>query len=119
MRLTKKDYFPLELDDELSKIYNKLGHFEDLEEKLGINLDVFVHAMFKGIYFKKDNDIKFVSCILPSTTQFLGILGFFDFDDPKIIDKEPHYCFHKEYDYWLFEDYGKTWALTKEELENG
>ena len=85
-------------------IFNKLGKLEDIEEELGIDLITLFKALQNGVWYKdyKDNDkIKFaddieenMKCkelIVPAKYTIIGL---------------------------KFRDYGETWALTKEELEN-
>ena len=89
---------------------NKLGKLEDIEEELGIdlitlfNIDKQLNTK-KEIWFKIEDEIE----------------ENFRFDSYYIIDLK-HKAFVKiEYeplDYLYFKDYGKTWALTKEELED-
>lgn len=108
-RLTKNysgDYCAEDVNE--WEITCKLGHLEDLEDELGIPLEVLFKALKDGIKVKTYDD---------------------DIEEEVIIDFEP-----KElvFDYVLraittgadyikyifdFEDYGKTWSLTKEELE--
>lgn len=79
------------------KAMNKLGKLEDIEEELGIDLITLFKALKNGIYKKGRNNLK-------------GLI---------LYSKMPMFSFyHKTIDAELIEDYGKTWALTKEELEN-
>ena len=89
---------------------NKLGRLEDIEEELGIDLITLFDIdkqlnTKKEIWFKIEDEIE----------------ENFRFDSYYIIDLK-HKAFVKiEYeplDYLYFKDYGKTWALTKEELED-
>ena len=66
----------------------KLGQLEDIEDELGIDLIILFKALDKGIYCKDSGYTK--------------------------NERLYHYGADKFYD---FKDYGKTWALTKEELE--
>ena len=93
-----------------TKIYHKLFQLEDIEEELGIDLitlfDIERQLNTKEkIWFKIEDEIE----------------ENLRFDSYYIIDLK-HKAFVKiEYeplDYLYFKDYGKTWALTKEELEN-
>ena len=71
---------------------NKLGQLEDIEEELGIDLVTLINALKNGIYGKIGNKIEHILA--------------------------PHlswYC--QEIYIFKIKDYGKTWALTKEELE--
>ena len=119
-RLTKKAQFVRNLitGKEIKYISNesdqmcvdKLGTLEDIEEELGIdlitlfNIDKQLNTK-KEIWFKIEDEIE----------------ENLRFDSYYIIDLK-HKAFVKiEYeplDYLYFKDYGKTWALTKEELEN-
>lgn len=73
-------------------MYNKLHDLEDIEEELGIELVTLFKSVLNGFYVKDGNGITFVH-----KTDVKEKLMFF---------KES-----------LFKDYGKTWALTKEELK--
>lgn len=78
---------------------DKLGELEDYEEKYGIDLVTLFKALKNGFETKQ--------------ARYTG----YGFD----IDLE-HRCIHNKrilgVDIFYFKDYGKTWALTKEELEN-
>lgn len=82
--------------------YYKLQELEDIEEEIGISLITLSEAKKNGVYvlYKQDKSIRFVEakCInrieldsFALNTTYAGLL--------------------------YFSDYGKTWALTKEELE--
>ena len=82
----------------------KLGKLEDIEEELGIDLITLYKALKDGIYVKINKEIDFIRYVsifkkrkwhLYSSSTFWG-----------------------KYDIGLIKNYGKTWALTKEELEN-
>ena len=83
-----------------SDAINKLGQLEDIEEELGIDL-ITLFKVFSG----KDIFIK-----ESYTGEIINRGSFY----PNIRYKEIHdgYSWHLK-----FEDYGKTWALTKEELQ--
>lgn len=88
--------------------FDKLGQLEDIEEELGIDLITLFKGAFDGIYFihpSKDNDKKEI------------LDGWIDLGT---IEKMEHsFCVeNKSLCCLSFKDYGKTWALTKEELEN-
>jgi len=108
MRLTDKDKIK-----ELSTLQNhnvlmtdkdykelKLGQLEDIEDELGIDLTILFSALKKGIYAKDYGRFNVSSIDL--------IDGYIDF---KRKNKKPY--IHCAY----LKDYGKTWALTKGELE--
>ena len=93
-RLTNKE---LHIVDDMNKALNKLCKLEDIEEELGIDLITLFEALKYGIYKKGRNNFK-------------GLI---------LYSKMPMFSFyHKTIDAELIEDYGKTWALTREELEN-
>ena len=77
---------------------NKLGQLEDIEDELGIDLITLFKALKNGIWVKdkKDQWLPY-HCLLRD--DFIFVL----YED----------IYKKEY---LLKDYGKTWALTKEEL---
>ena len=113
----------------------KLGKLEDIEEELGISLEILFKALGNGFWAKVKNYVKtrpydysgdrganddlwkqdgykviFIKCKKQETVV--------DFTKNKCIMVTSHedckYYGHK----WsfLFKSYGKTWALTKEEL---
>ena len=120
MRLTKKykeDYFVNNENKELTRldiendhnssqiIRNKLGQLEDIEDELGIDLATLFKALKNGAWFKvfDPKDIVFIKVIcIGSLFQISGLYKDYRNDDRQVI------C--------CIEDYGKTWALTKEEL---
>lgn len=129
MRLTKKLKPPYErvagedyvytsetrLTQSFAIVEQKLGQLEDIEEELGINLIILFYALKKGIYVR-----------------------LLDYTKPtfkKIMIEQYHIDIKKKYidirrdrlygsfgntggHLYRFKDYGKTWALTKGELEN-
>lgn len=114
-RLTEKNiksgiYYPLETEptyDECKIIcVQKLGKLEDIEDELGIDLTTFVKlTKAKEIYDIEEDD----------TTTFTYI----DFENHLIVCIDDFDEMSERYFEWSyrFKDYGKTWALTKEELE--
>ena len=71
-----------------------VGQVEDLKETLGISLFKLFVALENGIYGKVGNKIEHILA--------------------------PHLSWHNREIYiFKIKDYGKTWALTKEELTNG
>jgi len=118
-RLTEKSLY--EFDDEYGyapdtsdrKIRNKLGKLEDIEEELGIELVVLFKALYEGVYIiDSDENIIFEEPMLSfnqeKNTNLYVLDGVTSYPPNKL-------C--KSYSYY-FKDYGKTWALTKEELED-
>lgn len=89
------------LDDEHIKFVKDKLEYADkmkaIEEDLGIDLITLFKALKNGIYKKGRNKLK-------------GLI---------LYSKMPMFSFYnKTIDAELIEDYGKTWALSKEELEN-
>lgn len=82
-------------DEEFNQVFaclDKLGRLEDIEEELGFDLITLFKALQNGIYGKVGKEIKHISA--------------------------PHFSwFKKEIYIFRLADYGKTWALTEEELE--
>ena len=106
MRLTKQidleelgyDYVLLDETKQPSANY-KLGQLEDIEEELGIDLVTLFKAL-KGIYIKPNN-------------IYVGspYLCFAENEN-----RELEFQFKIGDTWYKVKDYGKTWALTKEEL---
>lgn len=92
-RLTAHNYE----HDLFKDIYCKLQDLEDIGEEIGIDLITLFKALKYGIYFKGRGNLK--GHILYCNCPMLSFV-------------------HKTIENQLIEDYGKTWALTKEELEN-
>ena len=111
---TKNGYF-IEIKKEenikfpsVEQLYEKLARYEDVEEECGIDLvtlfDIYNKLCEqKFIYVKIGNEIK---CVY---YDYYVI----DFKNKEIIGME-----YEPMSFYPFKDYGKTWALTKEELEN-
>ena len=93
--------------DLFKDIYCKLERLEDIEEELGIDLITLFeiyNKLFeqKFVYFKIGNEIKR------------------EYYDRYVIDFKNKEIISVEYElmgFYSFKDYGKTWALTKRELE--
>lgn len=82
-----------------SMVHGKLGQLEDIEEEIGIDLIVLFEALKNGIYIKElKNDCPYWDFELRNVSG-LGLVIFWGF------------CGNL-----FLKDYGKTWALTKEEL---
>jgi hypothetical protein len=79
---------------------DKLEQLEDIEKELGVSLITLLKAQTDGFYVK-------TACGI-----FSVLLSEWKFN---LIKKEVHRIQFS--DHYYFKDYGKTWALTKEELE--
>lgn len=88
------------LDDAWQEQRNKLGQLEDAEEKLGVDLLILINALQNGIWCKEGHSLHTEVCLNADKEWVIG-------------------CWLKKYEcaYYRLKDYGKTWALTKEELE--
>ena len=109
MRLTEKINNQLVYDFEKQiEVFDKLGQLEDIEEELGIDLIILKNLIFKGCYIrvKEKNNIKKVSF------EHINIphLQLLRYKSYKLFNVS-------RYGNYYFQDYGKTWALTKGELE--
>ena len=104
MRLTEKDKYGLYVDNncivpQSNDIITKLGQLEDIEEELGIDLLTLFKVLKNGCYVKPWKEIKYSYEIRTGSDNIhLFLLDENDND-------------------YSFKDYGKTWALTREELE--
>ena len=105
MKLTKKNdnhYVIKNLNyDNTIAVNQKLGQLEDIEEELGIDLITLFKAIKNGIY-KKDEDLCFEATLRMHNGEYYLCQPY----DDRLL----HVVYLK--------DYGKTWALAKEELEH-
>ena len=92
----------------LGKIYNKLSQYEDIEEKFGCDLEIYYKMVITG------------------TTLY-------SMPHPEVEQWYHKYIYHKDENgrvsfclkiqgylekMYYADEYGKTWAFTKEELKN-
>lgn len=124
MRLTKKLKPPYEkvagedytytsetrLTPSFAKVEHKLGQLEDIEEELGIDLVTLLkvwNAVLQKEYLwtKYDNELDQTDDI-EIGDDYNGLLYIY------------FYWYGGKHLTLYLKDYGKTWALTKEELEN-
>ena len=108
--LRNKLITPNEIDN---SIYKKLKILEDIEEELGIDLITLFKALINGIWTNQEQ------CY---GDEKQGKIRFFQVR--LLLEENAVGCIHNSM--WkgkevirtlYFKDYGKTWALTKEELE--
>ena len=118
MRLTKKDVAYITSGADVIEIPDiveghkytgqaiiKLGQLEDIEEELGIDLITLFKAYHVGFHIKYEDGLR---GFVKGGEYFLEIcLETKAFKVKAFPDGTK----------WYFKDYGKTWALTKEELE--
>ena len=103
-RLITKD----EIDN---SIYQRLKAFEDIEDEMGWSLLYVIRVIkYKQIIIKYKHE--FVSDITLEECKIIGL----DYDGNDFILWYYDECDGS--DYVFIKDYGKTWALTREELEH-
>lgn len=100
-----------EKEDKIA-ILNKLGKLEDIEERIGIDLI----KLFDGLN-RINSSIYIIhkGSIINVPVRF-GDINFYD-GCGAIDNGKPIYFFDLKEGQYFFEDYGKTWAFTKKELE--
>lgn len=105
MRLTKhlidEDYLMVNNSEE--ECLSKLGQLEDIEDELGIDLITLFKALENGFYVKGEIEKQYI--------DFENSLNAIAFKNGEMF-----YGHKWSYQYVKLKDYGKTWALTKEEL---
>ena len=124
MRLTKKDsaiiggYDYVDELDNLDPIVNKLGRLEDIEEDLGIELPVLVRILeyLTEVYVENEDKPFYVRGWLNEIEPNNPVYMYIDIKNKRLCENYNIDGLGKTYYY--FKEYGKTWALTKEELEN-
>ena len=96
----------------INDCYQKLGKLEDIEEELGIPLEVLFKGLKDGVYTKIDGQIWKCKSI---------DIYYCDYFKKYLLEA---YCienvetFKHSYEHPLnIEDYGKNWSLTRKELE--
>lgn len=92
-------------DNFLTECYNKLGQLEDIEEELGIDLITYFKIKKAKSVFVKESGNDISEMLVRNSKDNIDVCykGFVNIPE----------CDSSLY----FKDYGKTWALTKEELE--
>ncbi len=109
----------LEANEGIKKIpvlaTNKLGRLEDIEEELGINLITLFKALKDGInvYYEDEERYQFHNNLRLEYHKTLG-WGLVDIYGSICRNNMP---MKLEMEFYELKSYGKTWALTKEELE--
>lgn len=91
------------IDEAMIAFIDKLGQLEDIEDELGIDLITLFKAYTNGFYVKGENDKQYI--------DFENSLNAIAFKNGEMF-----YGHKWSYQYVNLKDYGKTWALTKEEL---
>ena len=100
-------------------IYCKLQDLEDLEEEIGMSLLLLFRILKRGRIIHKYKifcaDKKFIleSCIINGLSYKSGQYVLEVYNEEDDIDEE-----YNDFKYVYIKDYGITYALTKEELED-
>lgn len=99
-------YEELDYDEDLTLTFaiNKLAWLEDFEDELNFDLIILFKALKHGFFVKKGSINE-------------GLISLVKAKDIREINIITESITFNAFDIVLFEDYGKTWALTKEELE--
>ena len=130
-RMTKNneygEYQPVEQGKILFDCLNKLGELENIEEELGIELATLFKALKNGIWTRKEPWFDYIGEELYYIKEpEIGFSSYRETDDHvflEIYSEENVLCIYT-HDYedriqeTRLKDYGKTWALTKEELKD-
>ena len=99
--ITKNEFIEVIDKDEA---YKKLYQIENLEDELGIDLITLFKAYSNGFYVRGEKEKQYI--------DFQNALNANAFKN-----KEMFYGHERCYQYVKLYDYGKDWALTKQELE--
>ena len=110
-----KEFIKLDIDNDHNSsqiIRNKLGKLEDIEEERKINFVLLDLVLTKGIYARHENPLRGIVHIKPNSISFRYI-----FEEPALDIRIPilKVCSTGGTILKII-DYGKSWALTKEEL---
>ena len=93
----------------IKKDLDRLEEYKKFEEELGIDLITLFKALKNGVYyFSYDGQLMHDYVILTDNYIDVGAHDKLSYSLMTFLEKRT----------LLFTDYGKTWALTKEELEN-
>lgn len=96
---------------------SKLNQIENIEKELDIDVVILFKALRNGIYYKKDNKILYVNNIINVHKYLIETKPIYSVAGEANPAMDGHYWDWKTFNTWEFKDYGKTWALTREELE--
>lgn len=103
-RLTIKDKA---IRDNFNAEYAKLADLEDIEEELGIELITLFKALKNGVYYF-DEQGQLIRDYVSLVNNYIGV------GTPEKISFS--FLTYSTRQMLLFRDYGKTYALTKDEL---
>lgn len=104
----------------------KIAKIERLEKGLGISIDKFISIITNGFYYREGNEIYWQSNAIfigngycPHSNSMVNthhLRSEYDREDKKQITDSHYWDWARKEDVFNFEDYGKTWASTREEL---
>ena len=115
----------------IEKDLDRLEKYDKIKKIYGVDLLILFKASSFGFYYKENNEIKYkrfgaviVGKYLVETKPVYAVKEttlnssyYGDVESMKIVD-DAHYWDWGTCKHWEIKDYGKTWALTKEELES-
>lgn len=107
VKLKRINKFPIDWLSPEELIYRKLGQLEDIEEKIGCPLKVLLQVFKKGIWVKSDCTKNKIEHWCAQDIKVIDAGCQWDICKIRTTCNKYVGCFN----------YGKTWALTKEELE--
>ena len=87
---------------DVTDVFKEMLRYKNIEEELGIDLATLFKALFEGAWFKDGEPASFITFAKKPylrTDIKPFVIDFFE-------DQSVHYL----------KDYGRTWALTKDEL---
>ena len=87
------------------RLLQVIGRYEEIEEQIGIDLIILFNALVNGFYIKYKKLDGYSYGFVRGGDQYLHL---------NVIDESIELAATK--DKYYFKDYGKKWALTKEEL---
>jgi len=124
MRLTNKKH-QINIDASLSPNYwlkpvaDKLGKLEDIEDELEIDLITLFKALKKGVYIKDKKNENIIYKLEPDeiNISLRSLWGQKSIIIQELYFEDLDYVMDTTGKKYYSEDYGKTWALTKGELE--
>lgn len=93
---------------------DKLGKLEDIEEQLGVDLI----TLFKALNVRDGVWVKDKEYGLCNWSMGQLWFGYNSSKSESFINPQIYFLKDGGYSYFKLSDYGKTWALTKEELED-
>ena len=97
-----------------NQIFLELLEYKSIEEQLGIDLVTYFKAMVNGVYY--DAGGKTIKYHKVDGEHFIDIDIQHQMLDLMYVESFRYNCYLLEMSLKTY-DYGKTWALTKEELE--